>query len=317
MNAIATAEQSPKLAKPPITTGGKITAMVPQNIEQTFRLSQAIAQSGMAPKSYGNDPNKILVGIIAGMEIGLAPMTALQSIAVIGNMPAIWGDGALALVQGSGLLVDFEETDDGNTATCRAVREGNPTPIVRSFSMEQAKLAGLAGKSGPWTQYPARMRQMRARLLVLRDGFADVLKGIRIAEEVRDYPSDAFNDAAPPPPRLTRAALADHANEQHEEIIDAETVDAEQESTQSPAQESSPPDEGAQTVSGRVEDAEKQIGAASSSLWSTLIERAMTAETEEDVIALQATFDANEDEIPLDRLAEVQSALEAAMGRFG
>src|SRR3546814_5101804 len=93
----------------------------------------------MTPKAYGNDADKIFVGIIAGAEVGLAPFMALQSIAVIGNNPAIWGDGALALVQGSGLLVDMEETDDGNTATCRVVRKGRETPIIRTFSMVEAR----------------------------------------------------------------------------------------------------------------------------------------------------------------------------------
>ncbi len=52
-------------------------------------------------------------------------------------------------------------------------------------------------------------------------------------------------------------------------------------------------------------------------LWMTLVESAATAPDAFTVEALQATFDANEDEIPLDRLGEVQDALNAAMGRFG
>lgn len=106
-----------------------------------------------------------------------------------------------------------------------------------------------------------------------------------------------------------RDALTDH-------LAERKMILSEQESTQSPTPESTPPDEGAETVSGRGEDAEKQIGAASSPLWSSLVEKAMFAQTEEEVIALQAEFDANEDNIPLDRLGEVQEALEAAMGRF-
>ena len=46
----------------------------------------------------------------------------------------------------------------------------------------------VAGKQGPWTQYPKRMRQMRARAFALRDVFADILKGMPIAEELQDYP---------------------------------------------------------------------------------------------------------------------------------
>jgi hypothetical protein len=185
--AVVTTDQQ---AKVPVVSGKKLAAMIPTDVDQAYRLSRAIAQSGMAPKAYGTDPNKILVGILAGMEVGLAPFAALQSIAVIGNNPAIWGDGALALVQASGLLVDMEETCDGNKAVCRVNRKDRATAIVREFSMDDAKKAGLAGKSGPWSQYPRRMLQMRARAFALRDGFADVLKGLGIAEEVRDFAID-------------------------------------------------------------------------------------------------------------------------------
>src|SRR3546814_6461742 len=79
--------------------------MIPTDVDQADRMAQAISRSGMTPKAYGNDADKIFFGIIAGAEVGLAPFQALQSIAVIGNNPAIWGDGALALVQGSGVTV--------------------------------------------------------------------------------------------------------------------------------------------------------------------------------------------------------------------
>ncbi len=60
----------------------------------------------------------------------------------------------------------------------------------KTFSMTDAKLAGLLGKSGPWTQYPKRMRQMRARAFALRDVFPDVLRGMPVAEEVMDTPTE-------------------------------------------------------------------------------------------------------------------------------
>ena len=49
------------------------------------------------------------------------------------------------------------------------------------------KKAGLWGKAGPWSQYPKRMLQMRARSFALRDKFADALSGLLMAEEVQDY----------------------------------------------------------------------------------------------------------------------------------
>lgn len=219
--AITAAE--PDSRKVVVASGSKLAAFVPTTLEEAWRLSGAFAASGMAPKAYGQDQNKIMVGLLAGMEVGLTPFAALQSIAVIGNNPSLWGDGALALAQASGLLEDMEETDDGVTATCRLNRKGRTTPIVRKFGMEDAKKAGLAGKSGPWSQYPARMRQMRARAFALRDGFADVLKGLHIAEEVRDYaPMDGgtlTNNAAP----LSAALLIEQAGDEPE---DAETIPA-------------------------------------------------------------------------------------------
>src|SRR3546814_11053446 len=112
----------------------------------------------------------------------------LQSIEDIANNPASGVYGALARVQGSGLLVDMEETDDGNTATCRLDRKGRETPIIRTFSMDDAQNAGIAGQQGPWSQYPQRMRQMRATAWAMSDGVGDVIKGMRIAERWRYFP---------------------------------------------------------------------------------------------------------------------------------
>lgn len=204
-NEVATIDDRKVPAKAPVQAGGKLAAFVPSTLDEAWRLSAALAASGMTPKSYGNDQNKIMVGIMAGAEVGLTPFAALQSIAVIGNNPSVWGDGALALVQASGLLEDMEETDDGHTATCRLVRVGRAA-IIRTFSMEDAKKAGLANKAGPWSQYPARMRQMRARAFAMRDGFSDVLKGLRIVEEARDYVQ--FEGEATPWPARTHLGHA-------------------------------------------------------------------------------------------------------------
>lgn len=211
-------------------TGVTISAMQLQTMDDAFRLARAIAQSGMTPKAYGGDENKVFVGILAGAEVGLAPMQALQSIAVINGNPAIWGDGALALVQASGLLEDIEETDDGETATCRLVRKGRPTAIIRKFSNDDAKKAGLLGKAGPWSQYQARMRQMRARSWALRDGFADVLKGLHIAEEVRDHPEMAADK--PQTQRISSQMLAEQAGATIDQVEEAAVQEQEPEQTE-------------------------------------------------------------------------------------
>jgi len=101
----------------------------------------------------------------------------------------------LALVKAHPAFEWIKEECDGNVATCTIKRRGEPE-VVQSFSLEEAKRAGLTGKQGPWTQYPKRMLQMRARGFALRDAFPDALRGVVSAEEARDTPAERDMGAA-------------------------------------------------------------------------------------------------------------------------
>jgi hypothetical protein len=163
----------------------------PQTFEQALTFSQYLADSDLVPKDFKGKPANCLIAMQWGAELGLKPLQALQNLAIINGRPSLWGDAVIALVRGSPLCESVIETDDGTTATCRVKRRGEAEQ-VRTFSMDDAKAAGLMGKAGPWTQYPKRMRQMRARAFALRDIFPDVLRGMPIAEEVMDTPAERF-----------------------------------------------------------------------------------------------------------------------------
>ena len=162
----------------------------PQTFEQALTFSNYLAESDMVPKDFKGKPGNCLVAIQWGMEIGLKPLQAMQNIAVINGRPSLWGDAVIALVRSSPLCEYIIEGDDGRTATCKVKRRGEPEQY-RSFSMDDAEAAGLLGKQGPWTQYPKRMRQMRARAFALRDVFPDVLRGLPVAEEIMDMPAES------------------------------------------------------------------------------------------------------------------------------
>lgn len=164
----------------------KTFTLTPQSLDEAIRFAEILSKSDIVPKDFKGNPGNILVAIQWGMELGLQPMQAMQSIAVINGRPALWGDAVIGLVRGSTACEYIYETDDGETATCRVKRRGEQEQ-VRTFSMEDARGAGLIGKQGPWSQYPKRMRQMRARSFALRDVFPDVLRGMPVAEEVQDF----------------------------------------------------------------------------------------------------------------------------------
>ena len=233
--ALATHDEAPR-AKPPVKAGGALAALVPDNIESAFRLANALAASGdMVPKAFQGNPNATMAAIARGMEIGLAPMQALSSIAVINGRASIWGDALPALMQRAGHHIDVEYEGEGErlTAVATLTRGDTNKQVVRRFSIADAKRAGLLGKQGPWQQYPQRMIAHRARSWAIRDGAADALMGLGVAEEVSDYGPDHARDVTPPAaaPRRGGVMLAppdpevEIARTGVDEIINAEPVE--------------------------------------------------------------------------------------------
>lgn len=218
-----------------VRTGARPEALVPTTLKGVWQVAEIIHASGMAPKDM-NNADKLSVAIMHGMEVGLTPMAAIQSIAVVNGRPTIWGDGALGLIRGSGLLASFKEylTGEGDqlTAFCEVRRKNEDGTITGQFSMADARLAGLAGKD-IWSKYPKRMLQMRARAFALRDAFADVLRGLAIREEMEDVERVTHEPpaaplappAAPPPPPAPPASQA----RPQEQVEDADAVEIDEE----------------------------------------------------------------------------------------
>lgn len=165
--------------------------MRPTTVAELDIFAQRAARSGMVPAQYAGKPDAIFIAVQMGSELGLSPMQALSNIAVVNGRPSVWGDAMPGLCRQSSLCDDIEEWFEGDgetlTAFCRATRIGKQ-PVVQKFGVTDAKKAGLWTKTGPWTQYPRRMLQMRARGFALRDAFPDVLRGLISYEEARDIP---------------------------------------------------------------------------------------------------------------------------------
>jgi hypothetical protein len=171
----------------PITSLREV--LLPRSFDQAVKLAELIASSDLAPKDYKGKPGNVLIAMQLGAEVGLQPMQAIQNIAVLNGRPSVWGDAMLGIVRASGLLAEFREWEteaDGGTSHCFSRRKGEKEGKETTFSVNDAKRARLLDKEGPWQCYPKRMRQMRARGFNLRDQFADVLRGLQLAEEVID-----------------------------------------------------------------------------------------------------------------------------------
>lgn len=202
--------------------------LVPTNATEAWRLAEMLAQSDMVPKDYKGKPGNVMVAAAMGAELGLPPVQSLQNIAVINGRPSVWGDALIGLVRGRADCEDIQETFDRATMTAKCVvKRRGQSPVEAEFSQEDAKRASLWGKQGPWTQYPERMLKMRARAFAIRDAFPDVLRGVAVAEEVRDISPEPRDVTPPPQTQGGSAALKQRLASQQPQTIEPDEAEAE------------------------------------------------------------------------------------------
>jgi hypothetical protein len=196
--------------------GTKLTKLtIMGNVINTFQEAVSIAEyfagTDLVPKDYKGKGANIMVAWQKGSELGLKPLQALSTIAVVNGRATIWGDGLIALVKNSSKEEWTHETltgeGDNMVATCETKRLNQEKTVIQSFSVADAKKAGLWGNN-TWAKYPKRMLQMRARGLCLRDAYPDVLNGLEIAEEMNDLNFQQKTEAKEAPKTLKQLGLS-------------------------------------------------------------------------------------------------------------
>lgn len=177
-----------------------------ENFVGLWRLSKLLVMSGMVPKvkegtSLEERTSQVAVSIARGRCVGLDAFQSVESIVPINGRPMIWGNAPLAICRQSPNWSEegFDEywevkgqrqdshpakfDDDSITAVCETLRKGAKKPMIRRFSVADAKRAGLWGATGKlYGAYPQRLLPARARGYCLNDNFGDALKGIAIRE---------------------------------------------------------------------------------------------------------------------------------------
>jgi hypothetical protein len=139
--------------------------------------------------SFRNE-QQLVIAWAKAAELGLSPLQAVEGMTIINNRVGIMGDLALAMVEASGLLEQkrVEYSGEGDSLKCKVtLKRKDREAQTYSFSVQEARAAGIYERSATWRNYPRRMVYYRALGFGLRDEFADVLRGVKIAEELQDY----------------------------------------------------------------------------------------------------------------------------------
>lgn len=181
VKAIATRAQSVVLGKRGIEL---------ENLQDLLNYARSMVRNNVAPK--GMNEGQAAAAIQAGLERGMGLQGGLQACIVVNGVLSWRGWAAIGFIQNCGLVVPgtFKTFVEGNLkdgtarGVCVATRKGYAQSFVRTFSIEDAKRAGLWGKAGPWTTRPTNMLEWRAVGDMARFHFPEALGGVPIAEDV-------------------------------------------------------------------------------------------------------------------------------------
>lgn len=167
------------------------------------KLATYIAATDFVPKGYRGQDAAVAAAILAGREMGIGPMTALQHLYVVDGRPAMSAQLMRALVFAHGHSIRFVEVNSERCALAGR-RNGETSEATVTWTMEDARRAQVNSKTN-WARYPRAMLLARATAELCRAVFPDVIGGMAyVVEELEDMPA-AENGAAPPPKTVRRA----------------------------------------------------------------------------------------------------------------
>lgn len=149
----------------------------------TVQMAESFFKSGLLPRSI-KTPQAAALIIQAGRERNLPPTFALAHIHVIEGTPTTDAQVIGALIyreHGDNALIPVEST--AQVATYRYKRRGWPQAQEFSYSIEDAKRAGLLGKDN-WQKNPGAMLRARCVSAIGRLAFQDVVGGLYTGEEI-------------------------------------------------------------------------------------------------------------------------------------
>ncbi len=162
----------------------KALAIIPSSLPEVQSMAEVLAKSNLLPEDLRGKVADVMVQILAGQELGLAPMASIRGVHIVKGKPILSADTMVALVHGSGLCEYFscvEETAD--RVTYETKRRGSPHPQRVTWSDEDTKLAGLNTKDN-WRLHKKQMRRARAKAILARDVYPDVIAGCYDPDEI-------------------------------------------------------------------------------------------------------------------------------------
>lgn len=190
--------------------------------ETLWKLSQRVHNTPFVPKAMQGRPESVLACVLYGAELGLGPMQSLNSIHVIEGRTAMSPELMRAMVAKHGHRIDVIENSN-TVCEVKGIRADTGSSATVRWTMEDAKMAGLAGKNN-WKTYPRAMLLARATSELCRIVFPDIIAGLSYTpEEVASIEGIDYI-----PAEEEKNELPTVEEEVFEDVVDAEIIEAPQ-----------------------------------------------------------------------------------------
>lgn len=165
-------------------------ALVPSRVPamSTWQMIQSVAPVAVASRMFGVTEQQAMIVMLKGYELGLGLTAAFEFIHVIDGKPSVSPKGALALIHDSNRLagLKIEDIREGDKPhSCRVwMKRKNGFEYTTTYTMDDAKQAGLVKSKSGWEKYPANMLRWRAVGYCADVVFPDVIGGLLRPEEL-------------------------------------------------------------------------------------------------------------------------------------
>lgn len=157
--------------------------------------SMAVKSGLIAIKS----PEAAFFIIATGLELGLSPMQSLRAIHIIEGKPVLSASLLVALAKRHPDCEYFRLVSSSPTeATFETKRRGDPAATRKTWTMQDAQRAQLAGRAN-WQKHPTAMLEARCSAALARAVYPDLLLGVYEESEGDEIRQGARLDKEPGP----------------------------------------------------------------------------------------------------------------------
>jgi len=167
------------LAPAPTPGFSYITAGLQERADYIARL----APSTILPTEYRGNAANAFVAAETGAALGLEPLQALASIAVINGRATLSSDLMAAVIRRAGHTLRIVENSPESVTATLIRADDKKFEFTVTWDKDKAVKAGLWGQRGPWSQYPTQMLRARAITEVARQGASEALMGMIYSPE--------------------------------------------------------------------------------------------------------------------------------------